>query len=299
MKKVLVIGAQNIDIYATTKSEYTLHDSNLSTIHIAFGGVARNITENIKRMGNNVSFISVFGDDYFSKSAQKSLTLMGIDISQSLNIKNASNSVYLGVMDKANDLYLGLNDMDILKKLTSDFLKTKSTYINSFDILLIDNNLSQKAIEYLLVTYSNKTIVMDGVSTKKVTKIKNHLNYIDLLKVNQLELNMLTNKSNLLDQIKDLQKRGVKSLLITNQDSEIVLATTEKIIKTMPIPINKIINVSGAGDAFLSGYVHGMIHSLNNRKKLSYAKKLAYLTLLSNNSTNELLSKEKVAEINE
>ena len=54
-----------------------------------------------------------------------------------------------------------------------------------------------------------------------------------------------------------------------------------------------------AGDAFLSGYVHGMIHQLNDSESLMYAKKLAYLTLQSNNSTNELLTKEKVEKINE
>ena len=299
MLKALIIGAQNIDIYANTIDEYTLHDSNLANIHIAFGGVARNIVANIKRMDNTVSFLSVFGDDYFSKSAIKSLEDLNIDISQSLFLKNTSNSVYLGVMDKDNDLFLGLNDMGVLKQLTSQYLTTKSLYIDSFDILIIDNNLTQEAIEYLLLTYHHKTIVIDAVSTKKVTKIANLLQYIDLLKVNQMELDKLSKKATLKEQINNLLDKEVSTILITNQDSEIVLATKEKIITTNPIKMDKIVNASGAGDAFLSGFVHGMIHRLDNRESLLYAKKLAYLTLLSNNSTNELLTKEKVDEVNE
>ena len=69
MQKVLIIGAQNIDIYAKTEDEYILQDSNLANIHIAFGGVARNIAANIRRMNNAVSFLTIFGDDEFSKSA--------------------------------------------------------------------------------------------------------------------------------------------------------------------------------------------------------------------------------------
>ena len=298
MKKTLIIGAQNIDIYATTKSEYTLHDSNLSKIHIAFGGVARNIAENIRRMDNPISFLTVFGDDYFSQSAKKSLEDLDIDISESLLVKNASNSVYLGVMDQDNDLFLGLNDMDILKELSKDFLSSKTEYINSFDILIIDNNLSLEAIEYLLKEYHHKTIVMDAVSTKKVIKITNLLKHIDLLKVNQLELNKLSKKEDLESQINDLLEKGVSSLLVTNQDKVIKLATKEGIISSVPLKIAKIINASGAGDAFLSGFVHGMIHQLSNQEKLLYAKKLAYITLLSHNSTNELLSKEEVEKIN-
>lgn len=298
MKKALIIGAQNIDIYATTNCKYTLHDSNLSKIHIAFGGVARNIAENIRRMDNPISFLTVFGDDYFSQSAKKSLEDLDIDISESLLVKNASNSVYLGVMDQDNDLFLGLNDMDILKELSKDFLSSKTEYINSFDILIIDNNLSLEAIEYLLKEYHHKTIVMDAVSTKKVIKITNLLKHIDLLKVNQLELNKLSKKEDLESQINDLLEKGVSSLLVTNQDKVIKLATKEGIISSVPLKIAKIINASGAGDAFLSGFVHGMIHQLSNQEKLLYAKKLAYITLLSHNSTNELLSKEEVEKIN-
>ncbi|MFK5882999.1 MAG: PfkB family carbohydrate kinase, partial [Candidatus Izemoplasma sp.] len=67
--KVLVIGAQNIDIFAKTDTEYTLKDSNISKIHLAYGGVGRNIAENLNRLGHQVHFMTVFGDDDFSKSA--------------------------------------------------------------------------------------------------------------------------------------------------------------------------------------------------------------------------------------
>ncbi len=299
MKKALIIGAQNIDIYVKSSENYILHDSNLAKVHIAFGGVARNITENIKRLGNDCSFLTVFGDDHFSLTAKNSLQEMGVDISESLFLKDASNSVYLGVMDKDNDLFLGLNDMGILTALSPQFFETKHKYIDSFDIIIIDNNLTQESIIYLLNNYSHKTIVMDGVSTKKVTKIKDHLSKIDLLKVNQLELNKISKRPTVTAQIKHLQSRGSTNLLITNQGNDIVYATIDNIIVTNPLGANKIVNASGAGDAFLSGFVHGMIHSLNNHEKLLYAKKTAYITLLSNNSTNELLSIEKVDEIDE
>ena len=299
MKKVLIIGAQNIDIFVKSKEPYILHDSNISKVHVAYGGVARNIAENIKRLGNECSFLTVFGDDQFSNSAKTSLLDLKIDISQSLYLKNASNSVYLGIMDHDNDLFLGLNDMDILKELTTEFLESKNKYIESFDIICIDNNLTAEAINYLLETYNHKIIVMDAVSTKKVTKVKKHLANIDLLKLNQLELNKLSKRGNLKSQIEHLQKKGANTLLITNQDKEITLAIKKESITTLPIKATKIVNASGAGDAFLSGFIHGMIHSLTNQEKLLYAKKTAYLTLLSNNSTNNLLSIKEVEKINE
>ena len=132
MTKVLVIGAQSIDIFANTKEEYHFRDSNTAKIQMAFGGVGRNIAENLCRLGHDVYFISVFGDDHFSQTAQKSLDEMGIHISDSLFMKNQKSSVYLGVLDSDNDLLLGLSDMEIIDQLNTEFLKKKHSFIESF-----------------------------------------------------------------------------------------------------------------------------------------------------------------------
>lgn len=294
---ILVIGAQNIDIFARTHKTYTLHDSNLAKIHIAFGGVGRNITENIRRLGNQVSFLTVFGDDHFSTSALKSLQDMTIDVSESLFLKNASNSVYLGVMDKHNDLFVGLNDMDIVHQLNKDFFSTKHEYINSFSHLVIDNNLPQDGLDYLLNTYQHKVIIMDGVSTKKVIKIKNHLSKIAYLKLNHFELEKLAPTGTIKEKIDYLTSHGANTLLITNQHEDVMLANHGNIIKATPFKVDKIINASGAGDAFLSGFVHGLINGHTDKESLDYAIKVAYLTLFSRNSTNELLKIEEVDKI--
>lgn len=294
---ILVIGAQNIDIFAHSNKTYTLHDSNLAKIHIAFGGVGRNIAENLRRLGNHVSFLTVFGDDHFSKSAYQSLLDMGMDVSESLHIKAASNSVYLGVMDKENDLFVGLNDMDIVHQLNPAFFALKHDYIDQFTSIVIDNNLPQESIDYLLVKYQDKEIVMDGVSTKKVIKIKDQLDKISVLKLNHFELEKLAKKGNLTEKINYLKRQGARTLLITNQDQDILLVQDEKTTSASPIKASNIVNASGAGDAFLSGFVHGMIHGYDSALCLDCAMKVAYITLLSRNSTNELLNIEEVNKI--
>ncbi|MBU1019973.1 MAG: carbohydrate kinase family protein [Firmicutes bacterium] len=294
---VLVIGAQNIDIFARSHKTYTLHDSNIAKIHIAFGGVGRNIAENLRRLGNSVSFLTVFGDDYFSQSAHSSLLDMGMDISESLHLKNASNSVYLGVMDKGNDLFVGLNDMDIVHQLNKAFFISKHEYINRFSTIVIDNNLPQESIDYLLTTYHDKEIVMDGVSTKKVIKIKHHLDKISVLKLNHLELEKLAKDGSIDEKIQYLKNQGANTLLITNQDQDVMLVKGEEVHTITPYKVRKIVNASGAGDSFLSGFVHGMINGYSETDCLDCATKVAYLTLLSRNSTNELLNIEEVNKV--
>lgn len=297
MNKVLVIGAQNIDIFASTDTEYSLHDSNLAKIHIAFGGVGRNIVENIQRLGNSVHFITVFGDDYFSKTARRSLEEMGVDVTESLEISNASNSVYLGVMDKDSDLFIGLNDMGITNNLNKEFFKTKQSYINSFETIVIDNNLNEETLDYLLTTYSNKNIVMDAVSAHKVGKLKKHLSSISVLKLNQIELNEITIENEVTKQIEELHLKGANCLLITNQDKDAVLSRKDSTEVIPTLKTNNIVNATGAGDGFLSGFVHGMLKGVSDIEKLKFAVKVAYITLSSNNSTSELLNIEEVNKL--
>ncbi len=286
MSKILVIGAQNIDIFCKNSEDYVLKDSNISKISFSFGGVGRNIAENLSRLNTDISFLTVFGNDMFSNLAKESLNKMNITFKNSLHT-NMVNSVYLGILDKENDLFLGLNDMDIVKKLDINFMKENKDYINSFDILVIDNNLSEDVITYLLNNHK-QTKVMDAVSAHKVHKLKNNLHLIDYLKVNQIELNELTNNKGL-DEIKD----KVNNLIITNQEKEIIYYDgTIKTYQTINTP--SIVNASGAGDAFISGFIKGISEQKTIDQSIAIATKTAHLTLLCEDATYKGLTEEQI-----
>ena len=54
----------------------------------------------------------------------------------------------------------------------------------------------------------------------------------------------------------------------------------------MPPAATAIVNSSGAGDAFLGGFIHGIINEKSLAQCLEIAKKMAFLTLQSSTSTN-------------
>lgn len=285
--KILVIGAENIDIFSTTKTDYLLHDSNLAKIALGFGGVGGNIASNLAYLNEDVCFMTVFGDDMFSIIAYNHFLEKGIDLSSSMTVPNESNSIYLAIMDKDNDLYLGLNDMGIIKHLNVAYFKTKAEYIKQFPIIVIDNNLSLEAITYLLTTYQDKTIIMDAVSAAKVPKLKKLLKYITVLKVNALELSVLSTKPTLEQQIKDVLNHGLQELLVTNKEDDVYYCLQTKTVIVKPYVCENIVNATGAGDAFISGFTHGVNQGLPIEEKLDEALKLAHKTLSVKNSTIE------------
>jgi len=294
MNKILIIGAQNTDIFSKSATRLVNGDSNPSKINISFGGVGRNIAVNLSRLGHEIHFITVFGDDVFSQSAQQNLKTLNLHTNQSLFIKNQNNSIFIGVMDQENNLHLGLADMEIVDHLNPDFFKTKKGFIESFDVLVIDNNLSAQSIEYLLHQYKNKNIIMDAVSAQKAPKLLPYLKHINVLKVNQLELNELSNKTSTEEQLNDLHNKGAQNILLTQEEQEAILSHKEKKISQKPDIVKDIINTSGAGDAFLSGFIHGMVNEYSDIENLKLANSAAKITMGSEDSTSNELNETEI-----
>ena len=73
---ITVIGGTNIDILAKYSTPITASgDSCIGKISTSAGGVARNIAENLARLGTAVTLITGLGDDEFSTLVRKSLNL--------------------------------------------------------------------------------------------------------------------------------------------------------------------------------------------------------------------------------
>ena len=80
MAKIAVIGGINIDIEGTPFKPLLKEDSNPGRIEMSFGGVGRNIVENVARAGGDTAMISVIGDDHMGESAVRHLYHLGMDV---------------------------------------------------------------------------------------------------------------------------------------------------------------------------------------------------------------------------
>lgn len=279
--KVLILGAVNIDIITDAKT-ITKEDSNLSTINMSFGGVGGNISFNMASLGVETHMLTVLSNDYFTPMITKVYKDRNIELHY--EIYNKNSNIYMAIMNQGEMVY-GFNDMDLINQFSISFIQKNHSFIDSFDTLILDNNLPIESLEYLASTYQSKTIAMDAVSISKAPKLHNVLKYLDYLKVNREELSILSSKQEIASQLKELHQKGVKHLLVTNKDQEILLSNKDIIHKTMPIQAKNIVNPSGCGDAFLSGFMYGIINKKDTSQCLDYAKKQAYKTLFVKEST--------------
>ena len=77
--KIAIIGGINIDIEGAPYKEIKYHDSNPGKIRLSYGGVGRNIAENVARLGGDCAMISCVGSEPMSLGAKDHLAAMGVD----------------------------------------------------------------------------------------------------------------------------------------------------------------------------------------------------------------------------
>ena len=121
-KEVCVIGGCNIDFIAKSFEKINMKDSNPGTLEYSFGGVAKNIAENLLKMGIDNKFISVFGDDVYSREIKDYLKKIGLDFSNSKFLTNRGMSNYISILDENNDLFTAISSMEVLDEINIEFI---------------------------------------------------------------------------------------------------------------------------------------------------------------------------------
>lgn len=290
MEKALIIGAANIDYFGMVKDNLIMNDSNKGMIKISFGGVGRNICENLARLKSNITFITVIGGDELGKLMKKELEDLGVNLIIPDN--TLSTSSYMALHDNTGDMILAINDMDVFDKINVEYIKTQHHIINQYKYIICDGNLSQEAIDYIIKTYKNKKIMVDGISTNKVMKFKNHLKDIYLLKCNIYEAQALIGINEFEDAlVSSLLKLGSSNVVVTNGTKDIYFSDGVQIYRSEVIPKEDIINATGAGDAMFSGITYQLLNGKTIQEGVEFGKKLSTLTLDSPRAVSVDVSK--------
>ncbi|WP_277287073.1 carbohydrate kinase [Sneathia sanguinegens] len=258
---ILVIGACNLDLQGIPNENLKFHDSNIGKINVGLGGVGRNIAVNLKKLMSNVNFITVLGENFYSNKILDDLNIKRINTSDILRVPDDSISMYLSILDENGEMLAGVSDMNILRYLTPEFLRTKEELIKNSEIIVIDTNIPRESIEYIAnLKHGKQKLIVDTVSIKKAAKISNILDKIDVLKTNKLEIEALfdrtfRNKKEIRQAMRELIAKGVKNIYLTLGHEGVLAMNSKKSLK-LPLPLIKnVVDVTGAGDIFTATLV--------------------------------------------
>ena len=288
---ITVIGGANIDILAKYSAPITAAaDSHHGKIFISAGGVARNIAENLARLGSAVQLITGLGDDELSAPVRESLNLPLLDISACYTPPNTPSDSYLSLCDITGELVNAVNQMQLVDRLTPSYLQCFVTQITGAALIIADCNLPQDTINWLAGMPYRPALFCDGVSMEKITRLQPCLDRIDGLKCNRLEAAALLDCSVQAapDQlVTDLHKRGIDTVLLSLGADGVQLGRDgQQTHFPLPEPPQNIASVTGAGDALLAGFLHSQQHGASVSAAMHLGMRAAQLSLTSINAVN-------------
>lgn len=289
------IGGINTDHKYHISSKINLYTSNIATSSYSYGGVIRNVLENLGRLGENVTLLSVVGNDLRGEDIiNYSKEFMKVD--KILRTDKPTGS-YVAITEPEGDMFLGLAVMDNMIDLNINYLKKYEEDLKRADYIVIDSNLDMETINYLIALakkYYIKLIIV-GVSGPKTANLPLNLKGVYLAIHNLDESQSYFNSS--LDDIKLLTSfwvdRGVEISVVTNGVHNVCYqAKGEKVIE---VPVKKskhFVDATGAGDSFSSGVIYGLANNNTLRNSITLGLVNSYYTVASTDSVRKNLTSE-------
>jgi pseudouridine kinase len=282
---VAVIGGANIDIHGKSNNTLRASDSNPGVVHTSAGGVARNIAENMARLGIDCRLISAIGRDHNGQMLMRLCRDAGIDMQYVHEIESVPTSTYLSVLDDKGDMRVAIADMSIIDELGAARLQPQQAMLAQASLLILDSNLADDAIAWLTGTFADKVIFADTVSTTKAPRLRPYLASIHTLKTSTIEAEALTGcqartQAQLRRVAGDLHAEGVERVFITRGAAGVFYSANDTHgNEKLKGPKREVLNAGGAGDAFLAGLAYAWLTDLPLDKTLSFALAAADITV--------------------
>ncbi len=271
--KILVIGAINIDITINKDSEYILHNSNVVNSYFTIGGVGANIARNLAFLGNSVTMCTPSSDEMFYHLVKTKMEESNVSLTNFWKSKNAVG-LYINVLDNQNDLYIGFNDLRPLNPVVR-YKEELSELLLKHDLIILDANLSFDALKNISSMKRKGLLAVDVVSVEKASRTFSSLSNIDYLKTNKLEFMRLAEEGF------NPYKFERLTTIVTDGENDVTVYKKGKKYRFPVEKVSNVINVSGAGDAFFSGFLHAALEKEELEKQIKYAIDVANKVLLS------------------
>jgi fructokinase len=301
-KKILGIGNAIVDVFVKVDDDFLLKnnltkgsmkliekqefESLRNTIKIEkieAGGSVANTMVGIAYLGGNPSFIGKVNSDEFGNIYKKSLQKINVNFLYSEKEENLPTgaSIIFITPDSERTMctYLGISSQLSKKDINED-------YIRDYEIIFLEGYLWDKGISEEMfkhvIQLAKKNNVKIAMSLSDIFCVTRHRedffrllkNDLNILIGNENEINELMQKNNLLDSMNELKNIN-KLIIITRSENGSVAILNNEITNCESIKVDKVLDLTGAGDLFAAGFLKEYLDKSNIKKCLQVGSKLA------------------------
>ena len=286
--KILGIGNAIVDVICKVNDEFIINNnltksnmklifdenefkkllSNLKIEKTVSGGSVANTIVGLSQLGNSVGFIGKISDDEFGNEYEIGLKKENVKYiyNKKKEILPTGTCLILVTPDSERTMctFLGtagkINENDVS---TEALKKSEILFLEGY---LWDEGDPKKAFDKAI--NNSKKVAMSLSDRFCVDRHKSHFldlvkNKLDITFANEEEIISLINAKNFNEVIEFAKK--IKKLLIITRGEKGAISINGNEINEIGIEKNlKLVDLTGAGDLFAAGYLHGIINNLSS-----------------------------------
>ena len=267
---VIVIGGAGVDLIGRLEGELRAGTSNPANIRTSYGGVARNVAENLARLGQKSILLTAVGDDHNGEQLLKQAMEAGVETRYIVSTTEHPTGSYLGVINPSGVLQFALDDINATSALTPEYIRSLSEVFQEASLVVIDANLPEDTLRTIF-SQAHKArlpVCADPTSTRLAGRLLPFLDSLRFITPNSGEAGVLCEQvlednqpEDALSAAKFLVGQGVEIALITLAEFGVVYATSET-SGHIPAIRTSIVDPTGAGDALNAAVIYSLLNGI-------------------------------------
>jgi ribokinase len=298
MIDVVVIGSLNMDLVVRVKkmplSGETVRGSDLATIP---GGKGANQAAALALLGNRVTIIGCVGQDEFGSALIESQKRLKVQTERIIRDPDAATGTALITVDEQGNNSIivspGTNG-----RVSPEDVKQAEEFIKSAKFVLLQLEIPMETVDYAIslahqvgtkvVLNPSPVMELPGEMLKKVDYLV--INEIEAASISGMEVKDFASAKAAAERILLL---GAGNVIVTLGAAGSLMMTRESVIQVPTVKVEPV-DTTGAGDAFLGGFLTGLINDFSLMESVRYGNCAGAISATRQGAQTSLPDKESV-----
>lgn len=278
--EILVVGSMNMDLVVETEKYPVRGETVIGKNFSQFaGGKGANQACAIGKLGGDVGFISACGNDEYGDMLIRNLDKYNVNVSNIERFDETSGVALITVDQTGENRIIVVSGAN--ERVSTSMIAEKEKIIKEANIILLQMEIPLETVIYTIEMASryDTTVILDPAPASKLPD--EIYQKIDFILPNEIEIEGLVTDERFIsteEKVQRLLELGVGNVILTYGENGVSLYN-KNIKKEFSAEKVKVLDTTGAGDAFAGGFAYNLNNGHSIEEAVRYANVVAGLTV--------------------